>query len=537
MKLGVDIETQDDQIWCTGIANSEFRSAKRGATLPADIIPICHNAGFDLEYLEQRGVSFDDWRDTILEAHLLGYKPLKLEALAPIFLGVQLDKAFVKERKIVRYEDRPQEVLENCSLDAWASYALNELFEPKIQKWAGLYEKERRLTTVLRATKRRGMPLSPDKVNAARRDVITAMGRLEKQLASFGIDLGDMDAIAEQFWRGKKTIKTTKTGRLSTAADHLREYATASQKPWVNALIEYKQMDNLLNTYLKNWANQEWLYPSLNQTGTATWRFSCSSPNLQNVTKSKVVPLYHLFVAPEGYTFISADYSQIELRMLANMTQDPAMIAAYEAGRDLHDETVRRLGALGVWERYGVQDYDEQRRYSKTVNFGISYGITAYGLAPRLGMSPEHAQSFITGFYDAYPTVRPWQQEQILFAEEHGYVETFTGRPLYVPCMGAERGSLRGHGEKQCMNYPIQGGAMEIVKDAMLRCPQHLVMQVHDELLYLVPENEADEYKQYLETQLIDTRHRIPYTVDIKVGKTWGEIKNLDDIWQEEDSP
>ncbi|KKN67769.1 hypothetical protein LCGC14_0458020 [marine sediment metagenome] len=484
------------------------------------------------------------WQDTILQAHLLGYQPKSLKALTTIFLGVDLDKTFVSERKQVRYEERADEVLEGCARDAWATQALHQLFYPEIERRGllDLYRKELRVTRVLMDMQRAGMPLSQERVAIAEADAIRKMGRLEVELAELGIeDPGDKTEIASKFWKGKARKKTTKTG-LSTKAEHLREFATAEQKPWVDKKIEWSQVDHFLSTYLSAWRGEDMLYPSLNQTGTMTWRFSCSDPNLQNVPKSIGTPLYQMFVAPEGYTWISADYSQLELRMLAVLSGDANLLGVFERGEDLHALTISRIEWLRDLARGTEHEADFARRVAKIVNFGIPYKVSPKGLVenvtkeqtkmPQLPPKPLSfvlARELIEGFYNDYPDVLQWQENQIAFGSEHGYVETQLGRPLYVPLLTVSDERLHSAGTRQAVCYPVQGGGAEIVKDGMLRCPKFLRMQVHDELLYLARNQDVEEYKRHLAAELPDNGYSIPFPVDIKVGRTWGAIKSIPD--------
>lgn len=495
-----------------------------------------HHAKWDLAEFHKEGVEWPDFEDTILKAHLLGHHPLGLKALMPIFTGVE--QAAFKDvvgtgKKAVLMDTIASRVWDYCSLDAWGAFKLNERFTmpPRLQP---LYEQEKQITRILMDMEAAGLPLDQDKLRTGRRLVLKRMAQLEEQLRSVGIEeLTKATAIGQRFWKGKPKKVTTKSGELSTAAAVLLANATVEQQPWVQAFIEWRQLSHFEGTYLAAWKGQDTLHPSLNQTGTMTWRFSSSDPNLQNIPKSKLVSLYNLFVAPEGQVFVSADYSQLQLRILANLTGDATMRGAYHSGRDLHQETHDILTQTGLFTRLGIDHHDQQRTIAKNTNFGIAFGQTAYGLAPRIQVTQDEAQEFIDAFYAAYPTAKPWQQAQISFAEEHGYVETFKGRPLYVPCILAERGKLRYHGEKQAMCDPIQGGEAEIVKDGMLRASQYLRFQVHDELLYLVPENEAKEYAHFLDETLTDRRHDVPYTVKVSTGKTWGAIKSLDDLWDE----
>jgi len=546
-EVGIDIETEDGKTWCVGASDGETCSSVRqwianillSQLQESGAVPVFHNAKYDVPRLEAEfGVKFDDWYDTLMEAHFLGYAPKGLDDLSSVFLGVSYPKfrqVVGTGKKARRMDDVPEAVMDFNASDAWATKKLHELWEPQMRPFREMYAKERKLTRVIINMEATGLPLNQEKLKIGKRQILRRMGQLEAQLRAEHIDPSNREAAGQRFWKHKRRIITTKTGELSTAAQVLRNNR-GPDDDWIEPFIEWHQCAKFLSTYIENWEGQDWLHPSFNQMGTATWRFSCSNPNLQNVAKSKIMPLYQLFVAPEGCTFISADASQIELRRLANASGDRNMIEAYLDNRDLHDETVQSLIRQGIYEKFGIEGADPQRRFAKTVNFGISYGITDYGLSPRLGLPEGSGQVFIDAFYAAYPEVQPWQSEQIAHGEKYGYVTTMEGRPLYVPCMLAETGRLRHHGEKQCMNYPIQGGALEVIKDAMLRASEYLVCQVHDELLWLVPEKEVEDYKQFLVETLPDTRHEVPYTWDMEVGKTWGDIKHIDDIWEEDDA-
>ncbi len=539
---GVDIEVQNEpDVWCTGLADDRGRTASRDLeALPLrDVMPVFHNAKYYVPRLAQAGVKYDDWHDSILEAHLLGYKPLNLPYLSGVFNGVHLDKTFVKERKTKTFDQRPQETLEGCSLDAWASYNLHQKWYPELERRGliPLYEKKKKVTKVLWEMENRGLPLNEERVKLATRNVIQQMGRAEVVLARNGIrDPNDKELVGQKFWRGKGKVRTTKTGKLSTTKDNFKECRFPEEVEWTDAYIEWQSLAKLKSTYLSKYTGVDIVHGSFNQTGTNSWRLSSSDPNLQNVTKSKVVPLYQLFVAPEGYTFISADYSQLELRHLANVSGDKNMLAAYLRGADMHQDALERTPFL--WKMYqegGEFEKDKARRWAKVRNFGIAYGITKVGLAPKMEVTEDVADAFINEWYAMYPEVPPWQATQVAHAEEFGYVLTGGDCPLYVPGIYLERGRLRGHAEKQAINLPIQGGGAEIVEDAMLRCNEYLVCQVHDELLYLVPTHLVKEYVEYLSEALADHRYEVSYPVDIHVGDSWGDIKNIPDVMFDEE--
>ena len=538
--LGVDIETEHAKIWCLGQAAAGGRNAWRGTpegfnSYISNFTPVFHNAGYDLSYLDPNHTEIPQWYDTIIEAHLLGYKPLNLRYLSSVFLGLELNKSLVSDSlKGISFNQNAQASLEMCSLDAYASFALHELWKDKVSpRFDSILEMERGITRILMSMKRKGLPVSQSKLQQTRKVVMQKLVESEKILLGVGLDPLDKTQFANWFWRGKSPV-TTRTGELTTKAKVLRDHMTEDQEVVTRAYIQWKTMDKFRSTYIDAWAGKDWVHADLNHTGTATWRYSSSNPNLQNVPKDEDIPLYNLFEAPEGWSFISFDYSQLELRMLANLTGDEAMQRAYLEGRDLHSETQTILENMYIYSRLGVPEL-HKRTFAKTVNFGIAYGITAWGLSTRLNISEAAAQILIDAFYEAYPRVTTWNEEQYAFAEQHGYVNTFLERPIYVPGMLVDDGPLRHHAEKQTVNAPVQGGASEVVKEAMLRAPEYLVMQVHDELLYLCPTNEVQELKRHLEEVLPDYRHDVPYTAAGKIGKTWGELKDIAELWDEND--
>lgn len=539
--VGLDIEHEDGKIWCVGVGHEGYRDASRDwRTMlpPPEVTPIFHNAKYDLARFSEEGVEFPDFHDTILEAHLLGYRDLALRKLTPIFLDVHIKENTIIGKKGARFEDAPESVIIDCSMDAWASWALHEQFYPQIEAngWVEHLERAKKITRVVMDMEATGLPISQERLTIARRALMRRKAILEKQLREAGVDdYTKADLVGQKFWRGKKTVRTTKqSGRLSTTAAHFREFAGKNDK-WIESFIELKQLDKLDSTYLLNWKGKDWLHPSINITGTATWRFSQNDPNLSNVAKNEDIPLYQIFVAPEGWVFISFDYSQIELRRLANASQDSNLMQAYMNNEDLHNKTLAGVPDLVTMAARNPFWAEKARRIAKILNFGVVYGITGHGISNKtrvdagIDITSEKGDEFIDGFFDTYPEIRPWQLDQVEFAREHGYVLTMEGRPLYLPGIFAgENSPLYNHAINQCSNYGIQGGANEVVQDAMIRCPKYLVNQVYDELLYLVPENEAQDYFDYLSEALVDTRHDVPYTVEGSMGKTWGDIKHMD---------
>lgn len=536
-RTAIDTETVDEgerlwKVWCAAAATPDFRTATHRqwrklvqSVVDGPDIPIFQSAKYDMAVIENDSdIRFTDWRDTILEAHWLGHKPLNLGSLSSVFNGVPLDKAFVKNRKKVPYDTIPDEVLRGCSLDAWATAAYHERHGRRIEdKWPDLYAQERKFTRVLMAMEARGLPMDEKRIAIAHRELIREMGQLEVELQQLGIsDPSNIEGIGHKFWRGKRKVVTTKTGKLSTQAKVMKDNASSDDKVWVKKLIKWRQADKFLSTNLRHWYGHDRLFINFNQTGTLTWRLSADKGAQTLSTKNPHI--LHIFEAPPGMVFVSADYSQIELRMLANLSQDPKMMAAYLSGSDLHQATVDHFNLLSYYP-----DAAQARSAAKVVNFGMAYGITAYGLQGRVeGLTEELGQEFIDLFFDTYKEVLPWQATQLDRAQRTGYVETWQGRPLWIPGMFAGDTSVYSHAVNQTKNYAIQGGAFEVIKEAMLRVEGEMLNTVHDSLDFLVEERHAKDFKHYLEETLPYYDHDIPYTVEVKTGKTLGDLKSIE---------
>lgn len=555
--IGADVETEmldeGNPVWSIGVADAKGRyAAKVGDISDATLkewesrVPVLHNAKFDIPKLREVGINYDYWYDTIAEAHLLGYRPLALKELAPVFLGVQGDKfkdivgTGKKQKRLDEVDEG--EVLDYNAMDSWMAHQLHEkVFYPKIKEMGleHFLDSEREVTKVIMSMESTGLPVDQGKLKWLSGQLMRKMAYYEDVLEQAGIsDPADRQGFGQWFWRRKGRVVTTQKGKLSTAGGHLRENADKEQMPIVNAFLGWHQARQFKSTYADGWKGMEIVHPSLNQFATATWRFSCSNPNFQNVPKNKDendeyslgAMLYQTIVAPEGYVFISCDYSQIELRIMATliemMTGHSEMLDVYRRGEDLHDKTSQneKVIAAAKFAR------SEVRRFAKTINFGIPYGMTEKALSKRLKIPENQALNMIEGFFDTYVGAREMQDEFISYARNNGHILTIDDRPIWIPGINSLDWGIKGHAENEAKNFPIQAGAAEIVKAAMVRCPEYLVMQVHDELLYLVPEKHAKEYGEYLQTALIDNRHPVPYTTDFHIGRTWGDIKEIPEI-------
>ena len=325
--------------------------------------------------------------------------------------------------------------------------------------------------------------------------------------------------------------KKTKTG-YSTAADVLERLAP--DYPIVSEILEYRQLTKLKSTYADGLAlciaPDGRIHSTFNQTITATGRISSTEPNLQNIPIRMELGrlIRKVFVPKEGYVFIDADYSQIELRVLAHMSGDQNLIASYQHAEDIH-----RITASQVFHTPLEEVTDLQRRNAKAVNFGIVYGISSFGLSQDLSITRKEAEGYIASYFETYPGIKIFLDRLVTDAKEKGYAETMFGRRRPVPELASSNFMQRSFGERIAMNSPIQGTAADIIKIAMIRVKQRLeqeqlksklILQVHDELLI---EAAADE-EEYVKTLLAEEmRHAadlaVTLEVDVKSGRNWFE--------------
>lgn len=327
--------------------------------------------------------------------------------------------------------------------------------------------------------------------------------------------------------------KKTKTG-YSTSADVLEKLA--AEYPIVNQILEYRQLSKLKSTYADGLANyieaDGRIHGTFNQTITATGRISSTEPNLQNIPIRVELGrlIRKVFVPAEDYVFIDADYSQIELRILAHCSGDEQLIQAYREHADIH-----RITASQVFHIPFDEVTDLQRRNAKAVNFGIVYGISAFGLSQDLDISRKEAQEYIERYFETYPSIKKFLDDAVASAKDKGYVETIFGRRRPVPEISSSNFMQRGFGERVAMNAPIQGAAADIMKIAMNKVykelqaknmKSRLVLQVHDELLIETHKDEVEQVKQILEEQM---EHAVELSVNLEIdmhqGDNWYEAK------------
>ncbi|MEX0894535.1 MAG: DNA polymerase I, partial [Balneolaceae bacterium] len=330
---------------------------------------------------------------------------------------------------------------------------------------------------------------------------------------------------------GIPSKKKTKTGQHSTAENVLTELANDYEVPGL--VLDYRSLSKLKSTYadaLPKLVNESTgrIHTSFNQTVAATGRLSSSNPNLQNIPirTERGREIRKAFTAEKGFNILSADYSQVELRVIASMSGDENMTQAFKNGEDIHARTAKEIFGLGSLEEVTP----DQRRKAKEVNFGIPYGVSAYGLARRLGISNSEGQEMIDQYFNRFPGVQEYIDQTKAFAKEHGYVKTLMGRRRYIPEISSRNWNVRSFAERTAINMPIQGTAADIIKVAMIGIHDYLLgnnlktrmlLQVHDELIFEIHEEErevADTIRSMMESAVeLD----VPLKVDMGIAENW----------------
>ena len=328
-------------------------------------------------------------------------------------------------------------------------------------------------------------------------------------------------------------IKKTPKGQPSTAENVMQELA--HDYPLPKFILEYRSLSKLKSTYTDKLPTQVLsttgrVHTNYNQTVTSTGRLSSNNPNLQNipVRTEEGRKIRKAFIAPPGCKLLAADYSQVELRIMAHLSNDPGLVSAFEKGLDVHASTAAEV--------FGVDLKDvtsDQRRSAKAINFGLMYGMSSFGLGQQLGMSRDEAQQHIDVYFSRYPKVRDYVEQSRKTAAEKGYVETLFGRRIMVPEINSKNGLRRKAAERAAINAPLQGTAADIIKVAMIcvqqwldsaRSPVKMVMQVHDELIFEVPDNQIDDAKQHIVDCMQGAATlSVPLIVDVGVGNNWDE--------------
>jgi len=332
---------------------------------------------------------------------------------------------------------------------------------------------------------------------------------------------------------GLPVMRKTPTGQPSTAEDVLEELAATYELP--KLILEYRGISKLKSTYTDSLPEQVddetgRVHTSYQQGIAATGRLSSSDPNLQNIPirTREGRRIRQAFIAPEGHSLVAADYSQIELRIMAHLSGDKSLLSAFAEERDVHQATAAEVLGIPLAEVSA-----EQRRSAKAVNFGLIYGMSAFGLARQLGISRTEAQRYVDLYFERYPGVKRYMDETRSSAREAGYVETVFGRRLYLPEIRSRNQALRQYAERSAINAPMQGTAADIIKRAMIAVdrwlqqsgtPARLIMQVHDELVLEVADGAVESTAEQVRQHMVRAAElAVPLKVDVGIGRNWDE--------------
>jgi DNA polymerase-1 len=509
---------------------------------------IGQNLKYDRHVLANAGVHLAGVQhDTLLQSYVLeAHKTHNLEALAERHLG----------RKGLSYEDLcgkgvHQIPFAQVSVDKATTYSgedsemclqLHGVLWPQIEADAGLLRIYRDIemptADLLARIERQGVLIDAGRLQAQSHEIGQRLVLLESQcydIAGQPFNIGSPKQIGDILFTklGLPVVKKTATGAPSTDEEVLTELA--ADFPLPAKILEYRGLSKLKSTYtdklpLQINAHTGRVHTNYAQAVAITGRLSSNEPNLQNIPirTAEGRRVREAFVAPEGCRIVSADYSQIELRIMAHISEDPGLLRAFQEGQDVHKATASEVFGVPL-----AEVSNEQRRYAKTINFGLIYGMGAFGLASALGIEQKAAKDYIDRYFTRFAGVKTYMDETKASAAELGYVSTLFGRRIYLPEIRGGNGQRRAGAERQAINAPMQGTAADLIKLAMLAVQAELersgkqsriVMQVHDELVFEVPEAELDWMRTEVPRLMAGVAAlKVPLLAEVGVGANWEE--------------
>ena len=515
--------------------------------------PEQHKLGQNLKYdmsvfarygITLRGITYD----TMLESYVLDSTASRhdMDTLALKHLShktIHYEDVAGKGAKQIGFNEVAIDVASDYAAeDADITFRLHEVLWPQLQKHASLvnvFERiEMPLVPVLSRMERRGVLIDKDKLKQQSQQLSKRLLELEQeayQVAGEEFNLGSPKQIQSILFDklGIPVISKTPTGQPSTAESVLQELA--ADYPLPRLILETRGLSKLKSTYTDKLPEMidpisGRVHTSYHQAVAATGRLSSTDPNLQNIPirSEEGRRIRQAFIAQDGYKLVAADYSQIELRIMAHLSEDAGLINAFKAGEDIHRATAAEV--------FGVardQVSNEQRRSAKAINFGLIYGMSAFGLSRQLNIARTEAQSYIDLYFSRYPGVKDYMERTRDVARAQGYVETVFGRRLYLPDINASNMQRRQYAERTAINAPMQGTAADIIKLAMIELDNaintnnydiRMIMQVHDELVFEVNEASVDESLNLIRDKMVNAAElTIPLVVDVGVGNNWDE--------------
>lgn len=507
-----------------------------------------HNLKFDMEILETHGAHL---KGTLLDSMIASYlvdpsrRSHKLDDLSEELL----DKRLTSFKEVTNGDKRPdafvyvtpESARDYSCEDVVASLLLWNHLKPQLEAfslWDLFFRTEMELVPILARMERVGILVDPDILAAMSKEFSEQLASLEEKIYAlagehFNINsprqLGEILFDRLKLPHGKKT----KTG-YSTDVNVLEKLALYHDLP--AAVISHRNLSKLKSTYVDKLSSlihpkTGRVHTSFNQTVTATGRLSSSNPNLQNIPirTPEGQRVRQAFIAPPGHLFLSADYSQIDLRVLAHYSKDSALLEAFRTGQDIHART-----AAEIFRVNPTLITSQMRRVAKTINFGIVYGMSAFGLAGQLNLSRKEANTFITRYFEHYPGVKKFMEEIVLLAKEDGFVTTLLNRRRLLPEIRSSNKTRREFAERTAINTPIQGTAADIIKLATIDTQKalrknglhaELILQIHDELVFEVPSNEIKQVAEIIKDSMESVLQLdVPLVVNITTGHNLSEV-------------
>lgn len=514
-----------------------------------DIVKVGQNIKYDYMVLRRYGIDLQGPMFDTMLAHYIVQPELRhnMDYMAETLLNyktIHIDELIGqkgKNQKSMR-DLSPAEICDYAAEDADITLQLKNVLEPQLKEVGGerlFYDIEMPLVKVLADMELNGVCLDTESLSETRRVFTERMQAYERhayELAGEEFNISSPKQVGDILFEKMKIIdkaKKTKTGQYVTSEEVLMQLK--DRAPIVEDILNYRGMKKLLSTYveaLPKLINPRTghIHTSFNQAVTATGRLSSSDPNLQNipVRDDDGKEIRKCFIPEAGCRFFSADYSQIELRIMAHLSGDENMIEAFREGFDIH-----RATAAKIWKENIDDVTDEQRKKAKQANFGIIYGITTYGLAQRMGIDNGEARQLIDDYFRTFPKVQAYMEEAKEQAREKGYAETMFGRRRYLPDITSRNGTVRGFAERNAINAPIQGSEADIIKIAMIRIWRRfkdenirskMILQVHDELNFSVYPEEVEKVgKIVIEEMQKACELNVPLVADAGWGDNWLE--------------
>jgi len=515
--------------------------------LRKDVRLVAHNFKYDYIVLRRAGLQIcGEVFDTMVAAYLMdASQRLKMDDLSKRYLQyepIAIEELIGKGRNQKNMAEIPyEEVRVYACEDADITLRLSQYFAERLAEDELLeiaHHVDFPLVTVLAEMEMHGVRIDSDMLERFSTELEVEMSRTERDIfekCEMEFNVNSPQQLGEVLFEKLKLPagKKTRTGQYSTAESVLSELAAKHEVPGL--VLDYRSLTKLKSTYadaLPKLIDEQSgrVHTSFNQTVAATGRLSSSDPNLQNIPirTEKGREIRKAFVPERGFRILAADYSQVELRVIASVSDDENMIKAFREGEDIHARTAMEIFSLRSLEEVTP----DQRRKAKEVNFGIPYGVSAYGLASRLGISNAEGKEMIDRYFERFPGVYDYIEQSKEFARENGFVKTLMGRRRYIPEINSKNWNVRGFAERTAINMPIQGTAADIIKVAMIRISDWLsqssyrtrmILQVHDELVFEIHEQEqeiADRVREIMESA---AELKVPLKVDMGIAKNWLE--------------